>query len=480
MPNIKVKEKSDRTIKIFDKSYYAFDKTKDNLVNINDNNDINQIDYGSKKINEYSNKAAHKSVEEGKKALVKSKEKVKDIKNKPREIKNNVHKQIKIVKKAYKKTKRAVKTTAKVSYKAAKTTVKATKKAIIVTKKIVVAIVKAIIAIMKAIIQAAASLISALVAGGWVAVVIVVILCVIALIVGSIFGIFFSGEDDESPITLNGTIAELNKELTDKIDTIKGDNEHDEYEISFDRTEWKYILSVYVAKTSKGDNDMEFFTMDEDKKKSLKEVFWDMTNIDSEVKGDETKTLYIYVKGKSLDDMIKEYNFNDEQKEQIEELLSEDFEDLWASAIYGIPSGSLDMVQVALSQVGNVGGEPYWSWYGFNERVEWCAIFVSWVASQMGYIEAGVIPKFSVCLEGVNWFKAKGEWKDKGYIPNSGDIIFFDWEDDGEVNHVGIVEKVENNTIYTIEGNSTDDTCLERQYSINSKVIFGFGTPAYS
>ena len=480
MADIKIKEKGERTIKVFDKSFHAFDKTKDNLVNINDNSDINQIDYGSKKINEYSNKVAHKSAEEGKKALIKSKEKIKNIKNKPREVKNNVHKQIKVAKKVFKKAKRTVKTTAKVSYKVAKTTVKATKKAVIVTKKVVVATVKIIIAIMKAIISAMASLISAFAAGGWVAVLIIVILCVIAFLVTSIFGIFFSGEDDESPITLSGTIVELNKELNDKIDAIKEDNEHDEYEISFDRTEWKYILSVYVAKTSKGNDDMEFFTMDEDKKKSLKEVFWDMTSVESEVKGDETKTLYIYVKGKSVEDMINEYGFNLAQKRQIEELLSEDFEDLWASAIYGIPIGSPDMVQVALSQVGNVGGEPYWSWYGFNTRAEWCAIFVSWVANEMGYIEAGVIPKFSVCLDGVNWFKSKGEWKDKGYVPKSGDIIFFDWEVDGEVNHVGIVEKVENNIIYTIEGNSTDDTCLQQQYNINSKVIFGFGTPAYS
>ena len=93
--------------------------------------------------------------------------------------------------------------------------------------------------------------------------------------------------------------------------------------------------------------------------------------------------------------------------------------------------------------------------------------------------KAGVIPKFSGCQTGVDWFKAMGEWQEKGHTPSAGDIVFFDWEVDGKVNHVGIVEKVENGKVYTVEGNSTDDTCRQKEYSINSKFIFGYGTPAY-
>lgn len=129
--------------------------------------------------------------------------------------------------------------------------------------------------------------------------------------------------------------------------------------------------------------------------------------------------------------------------------------------------------------MGNEGGEPYWSWLGYTHRIEWCAAFVSWVANQAGYIEANTIPKFISCRVGVEWFKALGQWKEKDYIPNPGDIIFFDWEPDGNVNHVGIVEKVENGTIYTVEGNSTDDGVRQQKYEINSKYIFGFGVPAY-
>lgn len=155
------------------------------------------------------------------------------------------------------------------------------------------------------------------------------------------------------------------------------------------------------------------------------------------------------------------------------------YDSLWPSVIYRMSTGNSDMVQIVLSQVGSVGGQPYWSWYGFSSRVEWCAVFVSWVANQNGYIERGIIPKFSVCETGAKWFKDKGKWQPRSYIPSPGDIIFFDWELDGRINHVGIVEKVEDNIVYTIERNSNDDMCRQKEYKINNKVIVGYGTPAY-
>ena len=140
--------------------------------------------------------------------------------------------------------------------------------------------------------------------------------------------------------------------------------------------------------------------------------------------------------------------------------------------------GNSDIVNVALTQLGNVGGAPYWSWYGFSSRVEWCATFVSWCADQAGYIESGVIPKFSLCQAGANWFKAQGQWQDRSYTPNTGDIIFFDWNGDGHSEHVGIVEKVENGVVYTVEGNSSD-MCRQRSYTLGSNLIYGYGIPAY-
>lgn len=140
--------------------------------------------------------------------------------------------------------------------------------------------------------------------------------------------------------------------------------------------------------------------------------------------------------------------------------------------------GNQAIVEVALTQLGNEGGQPYWSWYGFDGRVEWCACFVSWCADQCSYIESGIIPKFAGCVDGANWFKGNGQWKDRSYEPSAGDIIFFDWEGDGETDHVGIVEKCENGAVYTVEGNS-GDACRQKQYTVGSSSIYGYGIPAY-
>lgn len=138
------------------------------------------------------------------------------------------------------------------------------------------------------------------------------------------------------------------------------------------------------------------------------------------------------------------------------------------------------IVEVAASQIGNVGGEPYWRWYGYTERVEWCACFVSWCANQCGYVDAGIIPKFSSCEWGVSWFKEHNQWADRSITPTSGMLIFFDWVDeergsqDGIADHVGIVAKVENGRVYTIEGNS-GDSCREQSYPLENQWILGYG-----
>jgi hypothetical protein len=144
-------------------------------------------------------------------------------------------------------------------------------------------------------------------------------------------------------------------------------------------------------------------------------------------------------------------------------------------------SGSQDIVTMAASQIGNVGGQPYWSWYGFDSHVEWCACFVSWCADQCGYIEAGIIPKFALCTDGVDWFQQRGQWQDNTYTPQPGDIIFYDWVrkgQDGRADHVGIVEKSENGMVYTIEGNS-GDSCRQRVYAVGDQNIQGYGVPTY-
>ena len=138
--------------------------------------------------------------------------------------------------------------------------------------------------------------------------------------------------------------------------------------------------------------------------------------------------------------------------------------------------GNTAMVAVAQTQLGNVGGEPYWRWWGLDYRVEWCAIFVSWCADQCGYLDAGVLPKMEGVRPYVDWFIERGQWQSRDYEPIPGDIIFFDWESDGLADHVGIVEKVENGLIYTVEGNS-GDRCVENRYYLGSAPVYGFGLP---
>ncbi len=141
--------------------------------------------------------------------------------------------------------------------------------------------------------------------------------------------------------------------------------------------------------------------------------------------------------------------------------------------IFYDPDNTQLIVEVAASQIGNVGGEPYWRWYGFTEHVEWCACFVSWCANKCGYLDT-VIPKFAGCSTGVQWFKARNQWADRSITPEPGMIIFFDWDRDGVPDHTGIVEKIENGYVYTIEGN-TSDSCRRQQYTVGNPNIFGYG-----
>ena len=150
----------------------------------------------------------------------------------------------------------------------------------------------------------------------------------------------------------------------------------------------------------------------------------------------------------------------------------------YGNIMSGTGVGSEAIVQKALSQEGNVGGQPYWSWYGFGSRVAWCACFVSWCADQCGYIQDGTIPKFSYCQTGIELFKARGQWMGRSYVPKTGDIIFFDWGGDGHSDHVGIVVDTQNGQVNTIEGNSSNSV-RKKSYAAGSGVIVGYGVPAY-
>ena len=140
--------------------------------------------------------------------------------------------------------------------------------------------------------------------------------------------------------------------------------------------------------------------------------------------------------------------------------------------------GNGQIVSIAKAQLGNEGGQKFWSWYGFSGRVEWCACFVSWCADQSGLIQSGAVPKFSACSDGVTWFQGQGKWQAAGSIPTTGSIIFFDWDGDGTSDHVGIVDRCDGSTVYTVEGNS-GDAVKQNTYAIKSSSIMGYGLVAY-
>lgn len=405
-------------------------------------------------------------------------------------------------------TARAAQKTAQATAKAAKMTAHAARAAAKTAAATAKAAAKGISATIKAIIASVKALVAAIAAGGWVAILAIVIICLIGLIVGSCFGIFFSGEDSGTGQTMPTVVREINQEYEGKLDEIKNGTAHYTLEMSGSRAVWPEVLAIYAVKTTTDpDNPQEVATMDDSKKELLKEIFWAMNEISHRsetatitqtVETDDgagniveeevevtTTTLYITVTHKTADEMADAYNFTTDQRAQLAELLAEENRSMWSSALYGIGVGDGEIVVVALSQLGNVGGQPYWSWYGFNSRVEWCACFVSWCANECGYLDAGVIPKTAGCISGSNWFKDRGLWQDNSYEPRPGDIIYFDWDNkgssgpqDGLADHVGIVEKVENGLVYTVEGNS-GDSCRENRYAVGHYEIYGYGTPAY-
>ena len=140
--------------------------------------------------------------------------------------------------------------------------------------------------------------------------------------------------------------------------------------------------------------------------------------------------------------------------------------------VNGTRPGNTAIVDLAKRQVGNVGGYPYWSWYGFNSRVEWCACFVSWCYGQMGLSE----PRFAACeSQGIPWFQSHGQWGGRDYANIApGDAIFFDWDLDGSADHVGIVVGTDGSRVYTVEGNS-GDACKIKSYSLTYECIKGYG-----
>lgn len=524
MADIKTRNIIKKTIKSIDKSVIATEKFKSTIVKAKEktestiNSDSNVNEDVSNRLTSSTNQTLNENVYQinkiGKNSLNKTKENFIGLKIKLKNSKDNkiikeskkiasnnfVSSNIKNSKVVIKTNNEVLKKTEKIS----KESVKKSKRILNFAKNTAKLTIKNVkdsldtsIKAIRSIVIGTKALISAIIAGGWVVIIFIILICLIGLFCSSVFGIFFSSEKmKDGDVTISLVIKDLNNEFAKKISDIQKNNVYDDYVINSNRSEWKDVLALYAVKVTNGNNNIDVITMDNNKIATLKEIFWQMNEIkvsvNDEMVNEETtdengnieinevqkKILHIDITSKTVEKMADIYDFNSYQRKQLNELLNDKYSKLWSSVIYGNLVGNSDIVSIANSQLGNIGGEIYWRWYGFNSRVEWCAIFVSWAAEQTGYIESGIVPKFSSCSSGVQWFKMLGLWKDKAYIPKSGDIIFFDWEQDANVDHVGIVEKVEGDKVFTIEGNSLDE-CRRNEYDLNSNVIFGYGTPSY-
>ena len=395
-------------------------------------------------------------------------------------------------------TAKAAQKTAKASAKAAQKaaqTAKATAKA---TAEATKATVKATIAAVKAIIAGTKALISALIAGGWITVVIILIVVLLGCAV-SLFG----GGSDSTSYTPVSAEVEAYTPLIQK------------YAKQYGIPEYVELIKAVMMQESggKGSDPMQAAEGSFNKKYPHEPNGIKDPEYSIECGVQELKAALVSAEVENPIDMeriklaLQGYNFGNGyiswaktnyggysyanavefSAMQAQRLGWEKYGDTQYPAHvlryypYGrafTSGGNQAIVEVALTQLGNEGGQPYWSWYGFGGRVEWCACFTSWCADQCGYLESGIIPKFSLCSDGVNWFKGKGQWQDRSYEPTAGNIIFFDWDGDGTIDHVGIVEKSENGVVYTVEGNS-GDVCKQKQYAVGSSVIYGYGLPVY-
>jgi len=372
LADIKVRDITKKGIKTLNKGVVATQKLKDNIVEVKEKTNSatqkeeNINEYGSNRINNITafsvDKGAKEFNKQGEKAFVRTKENLQKSK-----IKIKAFKEKRLAKKTAKNTAKNTKTAIKTSKEVAKKTQKVTKESAKASKRamqvaketakrtaqgIKVAI-KATISAVKAIIAGTKALISAIIAGGWVAVVVIIVICLVGLLVSSIFGIFFSSEKTSpNSITMKEVIAECNQEFSDKLQTIQDQNPHDDYVLDGNMASWRDMLTIYAVKQSNGIEGQEVITMDNSKKAIVKQIFWDMNSLSSEVKTEtvteqgvntdempkqvEKRVLHITITSKSAEQMKNDYHFNTAQIKQYNELSDNKYASLWSGVIYGL------------------------------------------------------------------------------------------------------------------------------------------------
>lgn len=371
MADIKVKDIAKKGVKTINKAVVQTERFKDNIVRTKEkaeetvSNDINSNEYASNKIKFATDRAFDESAnqfnKQGQKSFMKTKENYQKSKAKIKQLKKKIKDKRK-VKSTVKNTKTAIKTSkevAKKTEKTAKETIKASKRATQIAKETakrtaqgVKVAVKATVSAIKAIIAGTKALVAAIVAGGWVAVIVIIVICLVALMCSSIFGIFFSSQKTSAnSITMNTVVAECNQEFSDKLQSIQDSNPHDDYVLEGSMASWKDVLTVYTIKQSNGVNQQDVMTIDDNKKNVIKQIFWDMNSLTSEVKDEmvteqgtnadempkqvQKKVLHIKINTKTIEQMKNDYHFSPAQNKQLAELTDNKYASLWNGVIYG-------------------------------------------------------------------------------------------------------------------------------------------------
>ena len=281
----------------------------------------------------------------------------KGIKNGSKAAKKASRASAKAAKKTAKTSAKAAKQAAKASAKAAKAGVKmsvraaqAIKRAAIATVKFIKVAVKAIIATAKAVIAGVKALVAAIAAGGWVAVLIIVIIVLVALVAGSIFAIFIPAE--QNGITVYDVMGELDREFHDKEQELLANCQYDVLTYEGEMADWNEIVAIYAVKLNLDtENPQEIATFDEAKADELRNIYRTMNNVRLETRT-ETKevkkqvrdengnlkevtetvtTTYVTVKRTGLTALqaADEYDFTDYQIEMLTMLLDEKNDELW-------------------------------------------------------------------------------------------------------------------------------------------------------
>lgn len=233
--------------------------------------------------------------------------------------------------KAAGKAARGIQKNAVAAAKATQQTARVTARSAVITAK---SAAKAAVAAGKAAIAAVKSLLAAIAAGGWIAVVIVILICIVGLLVASPFGVFFAGDDEETgSVSPASAVTQISGELADHLNSLWMTGAYDRVEILGQPPAWPDVLAVFAARTAGAEDGISVAVLDSQRVDLLREVFWDMVKTTTEEKKVEypavgtasawTETvLSITITPRTPDDMRVFYSFTARQNAALDDLLA--------------------------------------------------------------------------------------------------------------------------------------------------------------